>query len=155
MKLARSTSFVLLVPLTAADRTGGFLLITRHGGETRYYPARFVCWTGIISCTGGRDPEAETRLRAALARSHFTAIRSLRRAPDEPDDTCWLAGEGWWLSTAPVAGDASSKPSVNRRKERAMLPAPTSKRSKEAWTLEVKLACESITPLGSPVVPEV
>src|SRR5207245_3610703 len=100
----------LLVPLTAADRTGGFLLITRHGGKTRYYPARFVCWTGMISCTGGRDPEAEARLRAALARSHFAAIRSLRRAPDEPDDTCWLAGEGWWLSTAPVAADVPTEP---------------------------------------------
>ena len=26
---------------------------------------------------------------------------SLRRPPDEPDETCWLAGDGWWLSTAP------------------------------------------------------
>jgi protein-L-isoaspartate(D-aspartate) O-methyltransferase len=110
----------LLVPLTTGDGMGAFLLITRHGGETRHYPARFAHWTGIIPCTGGRDPAAEARLRTALARSHFAAIRSLRRAPDQPDETCWLAGEGWWLSTAPVAGDASSKPSVNRRKERAM-----------------------------------
>jgi hypothetical protein len=22
--------------------------------------------------------------------------------PEEPDETCWLVGEGWWLSTAPV-----------------------------------------------------
>jgi len=110
----------LLVPLTTADGRGGFLLITRLGGETRHYPARFAHWTGIIPCTGGRDPAAEARLRAALARSHFAAIRSLRRAPDEPDDTCWLAGEGWWLSTAPVAGDASSKPSVNRGKDPTM-----------------------------------
>src|SRR5205814_3463239 len=73
----------LLVPLTTAEGTGGFLLITRHDGETRYYPARFVHWTGIIPCTGGRDPAAEARLRAALARSHFIAIRSLRRAPDQ------------------------------------------------------------------------
>jgi len=110
----------LLVPLTTGDGMGAFLLITRLGGETRHYPARFAHWTGIIPCTGGRDPRAEAGLRAALARSHFAAIRSLRRAPDQPDDTCWLAGEGWWLSTAPVAGDASSKSSVNRRKERAM-----------------------------------
>jgi len=96
----------LLVPLTTADGVGGFLLITRLGGETRHYPARFVHWTGIIPCTGGRDPEAEARLRAALARSHFAAIRSLRRAPEDPDDTCWLAGEGWWLSTAPIAAGA-------------------------------------------------
>jgi protein-L-isoaspartate(D-aspartate) O-methyltransferase len=110
----------LLVPLTTGDGMGAFLLITRLRGETRHYPARFAHWTGIIPCTGGRDPAAEARLRAALARSHFAAIRSLRRAPDQPDDTCWLAGEGWWLSTAPVEGEALSKPSVDRRKERAM-----------------------------------
>jgi protein-L-isoaspartate(D-aspartate) O-methyltransferase len=99
----------LLVPLTT-DAMGGFLLINRHGGETRYYPARFVHWTAIIACVGGRDPAAEARLRLALARSPFAAIRSLRRAPDEPDHTCWLAGEGWWLSTAPVSGDAQASP---------------------------------------------
>ena len=41
-------------------------------------------------------------MKVALARGDFTTIRSLRRAPEEPDDTCWLAGEEWWLSTAPV-----------------------------------------------------
>ena len=49
------------------------------------------------------SPAAEERLTAARARADFTAIRSLRRAPEEADHTCWLAGEGWWLSTAPCA----------------------------------------------------
>ena len=91
----------LLVPLTGAERFGAFLLITRAAGETRRYPAKFVSRTGIIACVGGRDAEAEARLSAALRKSDFTAIRSLRRAPEEPDDTCWLAGDGWWLSTTP------------------------------------------------------
>jgi protein-L-isoaspartate(D-aspartate) O-methyltransferase len=99
----------LLVPLTTADGTGGFLLITRQNGATRHYSARYASWTGIIPCTGGRDPAAEVRLRAALLGSPFAAIRSLRRAPDEPDDTCWLAGDGWWLSTAPVPGGAEAR----------------------------------------------
>jgi protein-L-isoaspartate(D-aspartate) O-methyltransferase len=90
----------LLVPLTKPDRIGGFLLICRNAGEIRRYPARYLSWTGIIPCVGGREPVAEERLRAALARSGFDAIRSLRRPPDEPDETCWLAGDGWWLSTA-------------------------------------------------------
>ncbi len=91
----------LLVPLTNGDRWGGFLLIERHGAETRRYPAQHVSVTGIIHCVGGRDAAAEERLKAAMAHSHMANIRSLRRAPDEPDETCWLAGEGWWLSTAP------------------------------------------------------
>jgi protein-L-isoaspartate(D-aspartate) O-methyltransferase len=92
----------LLVPLTNAERWGGFLMITRHVDAPHRYSARFVGRVGIIACVGGRHPEAEARLKAALARSDFTAVRSLRRPPDEPDHTCWLAGEGWWLSTDPV-----------------------------------------------------
>jgi protein-L-isoaspartate(D-aspartate) O-methyltransferase len=90
----------LLVPLTNAERWGCFLMITRQAGDPRRYAARFVGRVGIIPCVGGRDPAAEERLTAASARGDFTAIRSLRRPPDTPDDTCWLAGEGWWLSTA-------------------------------------------------------
>ncbi len=92
----------LLVPLTNAQRWGGFLLVTRHGAGTTRYPARFVHHVGIIPCIGGRNPEAEARLDEALTKAPLTAVRSLRRAPEEPDASCWLAGDGWWLSTAPL-----------------------------------------------------
>ena len=92
----------LLVPLTTAERWGCFLMITWRPGDPNRYAARFVGRVGIIPCVGGREPAAEERLKAALAKGDFTVIRSLRRAPDEPDHTCWLAGEGWWLSTTPV-----------------------------------------------------
>ncbi len=92
----------LLIPLTNAEMWGGFLLITRHAGQTQHYPARYVHQVGIIPCSGGRHPEAAARLKEALAKAPFTAIQSLRRAPEEPDQSCWLAGDGWWLSTAPV-----------------------------------------------------
>jgi protein-L-isoaspartate(D-aspartate) O-methyltransferase len=92
----------LLVPLTEADRAGVFILITRRHGERQRYAARHVCRVGIIDCVGGRDDEAQARLVAALRKSRSAPpIRSLRRAPDQPDETCWLAGDGWWLSTAP------------------------------------------------------
>jgi len=102
----------LLVPLTTAARFGAFLLITRRNGDAQRYPARFVSRTGIIACVGGRAVEAETRLKAALQIADYTAIRSLRRAPEEPDATCWLAGDGWWLSTAPLDGEDSPKGSA-------------------------------------------
>ncbi len=92
----------LLVPLTAEDRSGAFVLISRRQGDRPFYAARNVCRVGIIDCVGGRDPEARTRLAKALRDSRFAPpVRSLRRPPGEPDDTCWLAGEGWWFSTAP------------------------------------------------------
>jgi len=92
----------LLVPLTNAKWWGCFLMITRLGSDPDRYRARFAGRVGVIPCVGGRDPAAEARLKTALARGDFTGIRSLRRAPEEPDNTCWLAGDGWWLSTAPV-----------------------------------------------------
>jgi protein-L-isoaspartate(D-aspartate) O-methyltransferase len=92
----------LLVPLTNAQRWGGFLLIARQAGETQRYPTWFVHHVGIIPCIGGREPEAESRLKEAQAKAPLTAVQSLRRAPEEPDASCWLAGDGWWLSTAPV-----------------------------------------------------
>lgn len=95
----------LLVPLTTDDHFGAFLLITRHGGQTHRYSARFVSRTAIVACVGGRDLEAETRLKAALQNSYFTAVQSLRLAHEEPDSSCWLKGNGWWLSTAPAYGD--------------------------------------------------
>jgi protein-L-isoaspartate(D-aspartate) O-methyltransferase len=97
----------LLVPLTTAEWWGGSLIIERPAGETQRYPARYAGQIGIIPCIGGRDPVAEARLQAALTRSRLTTVRSLRRAPEEPDETCWLAGDGWWLSTAGVDGSSS------------------------------------------------
>jgi protein-L-isoaspartate(D-aspartate) O-methyltransferase len=91
----------LLVPLTSAEWWGCFVMITGLGNPNSYR-ARFAGRVGVIPCIGGRDLAAEERLSVALARGDFTAIRSLRRAPEQPDDTCWLAGEGWWLSTAPA-----------------------------------------------------
>jgi protein-L-isoaspartate(D-aspartate) O-methyltransferase len=98
----------LLVPLTNAEWWGCFVIVTRLGSSPDRYRARFAGRVGVIPCIGGRDAAAEERLKAALARGDFTAIRSLRRPPEEPDDTCWLAGEGWWLSTA-----AASKPGLD------------------------------------------
>lgn len=93
----------LLVPLTGENRWGAFVLITRQPGEPVRYAARYVCRVGIIDCIGGRDNEAGKRLGLALRRSQDAPpIQSLRRSPDEPDDTCRLAGDGWWLSMAPV-----------------------------------------------------
>jgi protein-L-isoaspartate(D-aspartate) O-methyltransferase len=97
LDLLKAAGGRLLVPLTNSNLWGAFLLVTRHGSR---YPVRFASRTGIIPCVGGRDPDAEARLTAALAIADFTAVNSLHRPPEEPDDTCWLAGDGWWLSTA-------------------------------------------------------
>ena len=100
----------LLLPLTvthgwtdasehAGRCVGRFLVVERQPGR---WPARFATPVAIIDCSQGRDPDSEERLRSAFLGGDSDQVRSLRRFPDFPDDSCWLEGEGWWLSTGEV-----------------------------------------------------
>ena len=85
------------------------MLITRCGGNPGRYAARFAGRVGIIPFVGGRDPAAEARLRAALARARSDFFRdplAAARARGAGRDL-WVAGEGWWLPTAPLAETAN------------------------------------------------
>jgi protein-L-isoaspartate(D-aspartate) O-methyltransferase len=96
----------LLMPMTTDEQWGSMLLVTRSSLDT--YAASFLRPAGFIEFRGARDPEISRRLMAAFARDRGVGLKSLRRAPVEPDDTCWLAGDGWWLSTAGIDGRLSS-----------------------------------------------
>jgi protein-L-isoaspartate(D-aspartate) O-methyltransferase len=88
----------LIFPLHAVGAAGGMLTIRRpvHGA---LWPAKFISGAAFISCTGMQDDEAGRRLNAAFAKGDARNVRSFR-IDDPTDDTCWLAGDGWWLSTA-------------------------------------------------------
>jgi protein-L-isoaspartate(D-aspartate) O-methyltransferase len=88
----------LVLPLTAANWSGWVLLVTRLSSER--YAARAVCRVGIIPCTCARDETASARLAAAFETNTIGNVRALQRN-DKPDASCWYAGNGWWLSTAP------------------------------------------------------
>ena len=93
----------LLFPLTPADGpggmpgAGGMLLVTRN--DTDRFDARFVCPTMFVPCVGARDEETAQKLSGAFKRGDFRNVRSLQRN-SQPDETCWCAGNGWWLSNA-------------------------------------------------------
>jgi protein-L-isoaspartate(D-aspartate) O-methyltransferase len=87
----------LLFPLTPAVGLGGMLLITRRAAHE--FAARFVSSAQFIPCVGARDEESSKRLAEAFPTRSLFSVQSLRRATP-PDDTCWYAGPGWWLSTA-------------------------------------------------------
>jgi len=93
----------LLVPLVATDGQGAVYLIRRGTGER--HPARFVCRARFVPCIGTQDAASSARLSEALRADGCEAVRSLRLAPERPDATSWLTGDGWWLSTA-AAPDA-------------------------------------------------
>jgi protein-L-isoaspartate(D-aspartate) O-methyltransferase len=90
----------LLFPLTPDDGLGGMLLVTR--GESRNFAARFVSFAAFIPCMGARDGEAARQLSQAFARGTMWSVQSLRRNT-APDQSCWCAGNGWWLSTVAEA----------------------------------------------------
>jgi protein-L-isoaspartate(D-aspartate) O-methyltransferase len=85
----------LLFPLTPDQGLGGMLLVTRGEGDA--WPARFVCAAGFIPCLGARDAEMAGVLADAFRRKSLWTVRSLHRGTP-PDDSCWVAGDGWWLS---------------------------------------------------------
>lgn len=96
----------LIVPLTVArDATsagGGFMLKVKR--EEQGYAARFISPVAIFSCEGARDEALNQRLREAMTKGTWGAVQSLRRQPHEADDSCWLHGEDFCLSTLPVGG---------------------------------------------------
>ncbi len=88
----------LMFPLAAEFGLGGMLRVTRPGAGTRW-PATFVSRAQFVGCAGlQNDPERGERLMKAFA-AGWNDVRSLR-FDDETDDSCWFAGDGWWLSTA-------------------------------------------------------
>ncbi len=87
----------LLFPLTPAQGAGGLLLVTRSEGER--FAARILGRVMFIPCVGARDEETAEKLTAAFNRGDIQRVQSLRRGTP-PDDTCWVAGNGWWLATA-------------------------------------------------------
>lgn len=89
----------LLLPLTTDTGQGGMLKVEREEGG---YAARFLSTVSVFPCTGARDVESSRRFTESMKRKSFKLVQSLRREPHEIDDTCWLHGSGFCLSTLPV-----------------------------------------------------
>jgi protein-L-isoaspartate(D-aspartate) O-methyltransferase len=86
----------LLFPLAPTGVFGGMLLIQRPN-QGFAWSARFVTRARFIGCVGLQDEEAGRRLKEAFSKN-WGGVRSLR-FDGSPDDSCWFAGDGWWLST--------------------------------------------------------
>jgi protein-L-isoaspartate(D-aspartate) O-methyltransferase len=84
----------LLFPLTPDEGYGGMLLVTRLAEG---YRARFLCGAKFVGCSGARDAADERGVAECFRRGEANTVRSLQRN-DEPDETAWCVGRGWWLS---------------------------------------------------------
>ncbi|HEY0329480.1 MAG TPA: methyltransferase [Rhodopseudomonas sp.] len=87
----------LLFPLQPPGGVGGMLLIERPAQGVAW-PARFVSRAAFVDCIGPQVPDAGLRLAAAFA-GGWDQVRAFR-IDAASDDSCWYAGDGWWLSTA-------------------------------------------------------
>jgi protein-L-isoaspartate(D-aspartate) O-methyltransferase len=99
----------LLFPLAPQGVYGGMLLITRPD-QGSAWPAKFVTRAAFIGCVGLQDEEENHRLTEAFSKN-WDRVRSLR-LDGSPDDTCWFAGDGWWLSTADADAPQTSSNKV-------------------------------------------
>jgi protein-L-isoaspartate(D-aspartate) O-methyltransferase len=59
---------------------------------------KFVSRAAFIGCVGPQDEESGQRLGQAFWKD-WDRVRSFH-LNGSPDDTCWFAGDGWWLSKA-------------------------------------------------------
>jgi len=57
-------------------------------------------WVSVLLADGSTTPfDAADAIIVSAGATHplpSWLMKSLRREPDQPDETCWLAGEGWW-----------------------------------------------------------
>jgi protein-L-isoaspartate(D-aspartate) O-methyltransferase len=86
----------LLFPMTPADGAGAMLLVTKL--EDGGFAARFLMQVQFVPCIGARNEATAQRLSEAFRNSGWTKVKSLHRN-DALDESCWFAGDGWWLST--------------------------------------------------------
>lgn len=86
----------LLFPMTPGEGAGAMLLVTKL--EDGGFAARFLMQVQFVPCIGARDEATAQRLSEAFRSSGWTNVKSLHRN-DALDESCWFAGDGWWLST--------------------------------------------------------
>ena len=68
------------------------LLVTRRGGELT---ARFTSSASFTPYIGVEDPGAAEQLSQAYRSGGAEDVKALVRRAQPPDDSCWLAVEGW------------------------------------------------------------
>jgi protein-L-isoaspartate(D-aspartate) O-methyltransferase len=95
----------LVFPLTIAqgDNVHGMGFMLKVKREPNGYSARFMSSVMIFPCAGTRSDEANQRLQQSLMKGTWTTVQSLRRDTHEADETCWLHGDDFCLSTSALS----------------------------------------------------
>ena len=90
----------ITMPMAPNLGKGVMLKIVR---QPNGYTAQLVTFVAIYSATSARDPQREALIGKALATGALMKVKSVRRDPHQPDDTCALHGDDVCLSLAGLA----------------------------------------------------
>jgi len=86
----------LVFPLTRSNWAGVLVKVTFTAGG---YGASVLSAAGMYPCAGAIDAGAERRLGEALDKGGYERAQGLRRDNHEREESCWLHGSGYCLST--------------------------------------------------------
>jgi protein-L-isoaspartate(D-aspartate) O-methyltransferase len=98
----------LLLPLAPRSTDRGGCFVIQSVGASAVLQVRFVCHAQFVPCVGAQDDAVRERIVEAFRMGGCETVRSLRLHPELPDDSAWLRGPDWWLSTRAV--DAAEGP---------------------------------------------
>ena len=88
----------------------GALVLVRSIDSPSVFSAKFLVRARFVACIGAESEEVGRRLSVAFRERDVDSIRSLRLAPEAPDDSAWFVGQNSWFSTRLAAKRPSSPP---------------------------------------------
>jgi protein-L-isoaspartate(D-aspartate) O-methyltransferase len=96
----------LVLPLTFSVGSGGkgVMMLVKREGER--YAARLLSLVMIYSSTSVRDAGVNAALAKQIGSPKLFSVQSLRRDAHEPEETCWLHGNGFCFSQRAMAESA-------------------------------------------------
>jgi protein-L-isoaspartate(D-aspartate) O-methyltransferase len=108
----------LVLPITAGMGRPGFGAgvvvrvvqekVRDQARPERNFSAGILAQAAIYHCTSTRDPEMEQVIAKAFRSPALTKIRSLRRDPHDPAESCILHGKSFCLSTVEIISDQTA-----------------------------------------------
>jgi protein-L-isoaspartate(D-aspartate) O-methyltransferase len=95
----------MVVPITDQNHHGMLFLLHKIADD-RPWSVKLLSFTRHYPCLGTREADNLAAVSSALTRP-AGKVASLRFDGHEKDDSCWLHGDGWCLSTRPPVASLS------------------------------------------------
>ncbi|MGA1985017.1 MAG: rRNA adenine N-6-methyltransferase family protein [Candidatus Sulfotelmatobacter sp.] len=101
-KLSDGGRIVLPITATIGGSSFGRGVMTRITRHRSKFSVQAVTYIAVYSCTSVRDPQLDPVVARALGSGTLLKVKSLRRDPHAPEETCVLHRPDMCLSTAAV-----------------------------------------------------